>query len=76
MEPRRHSVIVELPSLPDELAVLLLDSLYEFVCAWENCYAPQIRRHYDKLEKWTPPGRACEREQQLNLFDENDLPPF
>lgn len=75
MKPHSHSVILELPPLSDEVAVQLRDSLYDFVCAWENSYGEQIRRHYAKQEEWAPLA-VHEKEEQLNLFDESDLPPF
>ena len=60
-------LFVDPPDLSDETASEILDFLYELTTAFENHYAAQLRRYYQK----------CDRSQQDLFEDFNDeLPPF
>ena len=55
------------PELSDEAASQLLDLLYELTTAFENHYAAQLRRYYQKADR-----------SQQDLFEDfsDELPPF
>jgi len=60
-------MLADPPELSDESATEMLDFLYQFVTAFENQYATQLRRYYQSTE---PP--------QPDLFEDFDdeLPDF
>jgi hypothetical protein len=60
-------LFVDPPDLSDETASEILDFLYELTTAFENHYAAQLRRYYQKADR-----------SQQDLFEDfsDELPPF
>lgn len=60
-------LFVDLPDLSDKSACEMLDFLYELTTAFENHYAAQLRRYYQKIDQ-----------SQQDLFEEinDELPTF
>jgi hypothetical protein len=60
-------LFVDPPDLSDETASEILDFLYELTTAFENHYAAQLRRYYQKGDR-----------SQQDLFEDfnDELPPF
>lgn len=59
-------LLLEPPELSDETACEMLDFMYQLTAAFENHYAPQLRRYYQQADR-----------SQVDLFEDfNDpLPP-
>jgi hypothetical protein len=45
-------LILEMPELDDEAAVVFLHILQDLTNAFETHYLSQIKRHYEKLYRW------------------------
>jgi hypothetical protein len=59
-------MLIDPPKLSDEAASEMLDFLYEFITAFENHYANQLRRYHQPIEP-----------QEPDLFEDfNDEIPF
>jgi len=60
-------LFVDPPDLSDETASEMLDFLHELTTAFENHYAAQLRRYYQKGDR-----------SQQDLFEDfnDELPPF
>lgn len=67
-------LLLPLPPLSDETAVLLLDCFQEFIHAFESHYFDQIRRFYQNQRR---DGSASDLTTgQLDLFENPDDIPF